>query len=136
MLSIVEDPVRACRTGMMDVHIKNPAQTIMFADAAIPQDGMLVEYSFVEPPKAVSYAYPRGQRGEALMAPTMHFRHYGRVNVLWCDGHVTSEHWEWAPEENVFGGKNRRWNVGWFGPRNNYYFDHALKDNYSNLLED
>ena len=130
MLSIMEDPVKACRSGMQDVHIANPAQTIMFADAAIPQDGYIVEYSFVEPPKFVSYNYPRGQPGDYFMSPTMHFRHYGRINVMWCDGHVSSERWEWAPEENVYGGKNRRWAVGWFGPQDNYYFDNTSKLNY------
>ena len=136
MLSLVEDPVKACRTGMMDIHIKNPGRTIMFADAAIPQSGALVEYGFLEPPKPVSYAHPRGQQGKTLLSPSMHFRHYGRINVMWCDGHVSSERLEWAPEENVFGGKNRRWNIGWFGPRNNYYFDHVLKDNYTALLDE
>ena len=126
-LSITEDPVKACRSGMQDVHIANPAKTIMFADAAIPQPGCIVEYSFVEPPKAVSYDYPRGRPGDYFMSPTMHFRHYGRINVMWCDGHVTSEKWEWAPEENAYGGKNRRWAVGWFGPQDNYHFDNVSK---------
>ncbi len=134
-LSIQEDPVRACRSGMKDVRIANPAQTIMFADAAMPQDGYLVEYSFVEPPHWVSHDHPRGAPG-SFSAPSIHFRHYGRANVLWCDGHVSSEKWEWGPQENVFGGNNRRWGVGWFGPENNYHFDHILKDNYAALLEE
>lgn len=135
-LSIIQDPVKACRKGMRDTNIKNPAQTIMFADAAIPQDGHIIEYSFVEPPKAVSYDHPRGIPGESYMSPTMHFRHYGRVNVVWCDGHVTSEKWEWAPEENVYGGSNYRFDVGWFGPKNNYYFDNVEKSDYQSLLEE
>lgn len=135
MLSLEEDPVRACREGMRDVRIAQPASTIMFADAAIPQEGYIVEYGFVEPPKAVSSAYPRGAPGGDFMSPSLHFRHYGRVNVVWCDGHVSSERWEWAPDENVYGAKNSRWMVGWFGPRNNYYFDNALKDDYAVLLE-
>ncbi len=135
MLSIIEDPVQACRKGMRDISIKNPAQTIMFADAAIPQEGYLIEYSFVEPPKAVSYDHPRGFPGESFMSPSMHFRHYGRANVLWCDGHVSSERWEWAPDENAYGARNSRWSVGWFGPQNNYYFDNVQKDNYRSLLE-
>ena len=36
-LSITEDPAEACRTGMADVHIADPAGTVMFADAAMPQ---------------------------------------------------------------------------------------------------
>jgi len=126
-MTICPDPVQACRMGMRDTDIKNPAQTIMFADAAIPQRGFICEYSFVEPPKPVSFAHPRGEEGDFYMSPTLHFRHYGRVNVLWCDGHVSSERWEWAPEENGYGANNKRWSVGWFGPKSNYYFDHAFK---------
>ncbi len=122
-LSIVEDPVKAVRMGMRDIHISNPGRTVMFADAAMPQNGRIVEYSFIEPPLPVSYQNPRGQEGW-FSAPTMHFRHYGRVNVIWCDGHISSERWEWAPEENVYGARNSQWNVGWFGPENNSLFDH------------
>jgi prepilin-type processing-associated H-X9-DG protein len=135
MMSIEEDPVAACRSGMKDVRIAEPAQTIMFADAAIPQEGYIAEYSFVEPPKPVSYDHPRGVPGDSFLSPSLHFRHYGRVNVVWCDGHVTSERWEWAPEENAYGAQNSRWMVGWFGPRNNYYFDNVFKDNYASLIE-
>jgi prepilin-type N-terminal cleavage/methylation domain-containing protein/prepilin-type processing-associated H-X9-DG protein len=136
MLSIIEDPVRACRKGMRDVAIKNPARTVMFADAAMPQNGYLIEYSFIEPPKSVSFDHPRGFPGEFYKSPSLHFRHYGRVNVVWCDGHVSSERWEWAPEESYDGTDNSRWNIGWFGPKNNFYFDNVLKDNYQTLIEE
>lgn len=122
MLSIEEDPVKACKSGMHERMIENPSETIMFADSGMPQNGYIVEYSFVEPPLMVSVNYPRGQEG-VYMSPSLHFRHWGRANVLWCDGHITSERWEWATEENVYGAVNRAWNVGWFGPKNNYYFD-------------
>lgn len=133
MLSVEEDPVRASRQGMLDSRIAKPSETIMFADAAIPQDGYLIEYSFVEPPKLASADYPQGIPGDYFMAPTLHFRHEGRVNVVWCDGHISSERWGWAPENNVYGGSNYRWGVGWFGPRDNYYFDCGMKDAYSML---
>ena len=129
-LSITEDPVEACRNGMSDVHIADPAGTVMFSDAAMPQDGYVVEYSFIEPPLPVSYSHPRGDPSW-FSSPTMHFRHYGRINVVWCDGHVTSEKWEWAPEENVYGARNSRYAVGWFGPKNNLNFDNIRKDDYS-----
>lgn len=127
MIALETDPVRALRRGIRDVFIANPAETIMFADAAIPQDGHIVEYSFVEPPLPVSAAHPRGASGQGFTAPTMHFRHYGRANVLWADGHVTSERFVWTPEENIYGGRNARWAVGWFGPRDNRLFDHGPK---------
>ncbi len=126
MLSIEKDPVKACRKGMLDVRIKDPANTIMFADAALPQENHLIEYSFVEPPKTVSYKYPHGEPGDYFMSPSLHFRHYNRVNVIWCDGHISSERWGWAPEENAYGAKNAQWRVGWFGPENNKYFDYSL----------
>ena len=127
-LSVTEDPAEACRTGIQDVRIANPAQTIMFADAALAQDGYVVEYGFLEPPLFVSAEHPRGE-GECL-SPSLHFRHYGRVNVVWCDGHITSEKWEWAPEENAYGARNSRYSVGWFGPKNNVLFDNISKDGY------
>ncbi|HDP35655.1 MAG TPA: hypothetical protein ENN29_11175, partial [Candidatus Hydrogenedentes bacterium] len=122
MLSIVEDPVKAVRKGMRDVNIANPARTIMFADAGMPQQGKIIEYSFIEPPLPVSFDHPRGQEG-GLNSPSIHFRHYGRANVLWCDGHITSERLEWAPETNIYGASNPQWNVGWFGPGDNTLFD-------------
>ena len=106
----------------LDSAVRDPAQTIMFADAAMPQDGYLVEYSFVEPPLFATVEHPHGEEEWGFSAPSIHFRHDGRANVLWCDGHITSEKWEWAPETNIYGGINNQWGVGWFGPRNNYYF--------------
>ncbi len=130
-LAILSDPVAACRQGMRDIDILRPVETIMFADAAMPQRGYIVEYGFVEPPKAVSYTNPHGARGNTFMSPSLHFRHFGRVNVVWCDGHVSSEKWEWAPEKNAYRASNSRWAVGWFGPKNNYYFDHGDKTAYT-----
>ncbi len=124
--TLIRDPVEAVRSGIRDVLIKDPAHTIMFADAAIPQEGYIVEYSFVEPPLFPSYEHPRGDPDPGFTpSPTLHFRHYGRANVCWADGHITSERWEWAPESNVYGARNSRWAVGWFGPRDNSYFDYA-----------
>lgn len=64
--------------------IIHPAQKVMFADAAIPVgkgggwgSDMLGFSSSVEPPG-----------GDWKMYPTMHFRHGGRANIAFCDGHV------------------------------------------------
>ena len=131
-LSQTDDPIRAVRKGALDVQIVSPAKTIMFADAAIPQRDGIVEYSFVEPPRAVSSDFPHGQEGDEAISstPTMHFRHYGRANVLWVDGHVTSEKWEWAPETNVYFAYNAQWSVGWFGAKTNILFDTGSKNAY------
>jgi prepilin-type processing-associated H-X9-DG protein/prepilin-type N-terminal cleavage/methylation domain-containing protein len=130
-LAYVSDPVAAVRRGIRDVRIANPAQTIMFADAALPQAGYIIEYGFVEPPYPVSAQYPMGKSDNGFLSPSIHFRHYGRANVLWADGHVTSERWEWAPATNIYGAKNSRWSVGWFGPKNNFWFYSGPKEEIS-----
>ena len=119
----------------LDSRVFNPAQTIMFADAAMPQDGYIVEYGFLEPPHFVTPEEPQGNVEWGYASPSLHFRHNGRVNVVWCDGHVTSEKWAWSPEANIFGGNNRSAGVGWFGPKDNRYFDCGPKDAYATAEE-
>jgi len=129
-LAVTDDLVAAARAGYKDSNVKHPGQTIMFADAAIPQDGYIIEYSFVEPPHYVTADMPQGVPVWGFLSPTTHFRHFGRANVLWADGHITSEKWEWAPETNIYGANNSRWAVGWFGPEDNRLFDHGDKSGY------
>lgn len=129
-LALTDDLVQAAHHGFLDSRVQHPAETIMFADAALPQNGYIIEYSFLEPPYYVTADNPQGVEAWGFLSPSMHFRHYGRANVLWADGHVTSEHWEWAPEVNIYGAKNSRWMVGWFGPENNRLFDHGDKTGY------
>lgn len=129
-LALTDDLVAAARGGFLDSRVQHPAETIMFADAAIPQNGYIIEYSFLEPPYFVSKDMPQGNEAWDFLSPTMHFRHFGRANVLWADGHVTSEKWGWAPETNIYGAKNSRWAVGWFGPQDNRLFDHGTKSGY------
>ena len=112
----------------LDSAVADPAQTIMFADAALAQDGYVIEYSFIEPPLFVTPEHPHGEPDWGYASPSIHFRHDGRANILWCDGHITSEHWEWAPELNIYGGSNYRWATGWFGPKDNTYFDCTPKN--------
>jgi len=111
------------RMTTLDSRIANPAQVVMFADAAMPQDGYIVEYGFVEPPLFPTPDFPHGNPEWGYASPSIHFRHDGRANVLWCDGHVSSERIGWTTDTNIYGGENRRWAVGWFGPSDNRYFD-------------
>lgn len=122
---------KSLRKGTLDVRVKKPSSTIMFADAALPQDGYIVEYGFIEPPYFPSPKHPRGNKDFGFASPSIHFRHYGRANVLWADGHVTSEKWEWSPERNIYGARNAAYAVGWFGPKNNYLFDSRDKSGYA-----
>jgi prepilin-type N-terminal cleavage/methylation domain-containing protein/prepilin-type processing-associated H-X9-DG protein len=93
--------------------IERPAETIMFADTAMAAPA-LIEYSFVEPPLT----------GKGVpTSPSIHFRHAGRANVVWVDGHVTTERMEWTYPKNVYGVDNATAHLGFFGPRDNTLFD-------------
>ncbi len=118
------------RVSMQGDHVQHPSETIMFADAAMPQPGHVVEYGFLEAPHFASPDEPQGNAAFGIASPSMHFRHQGRVNIVWCDGHVSNERWGWAPRRNIYDGDNGAWGVGWFGPRNNYYFDSGMKAAY------
>lgn len=124
----------SARRSTLDSRVRKPSETIMFADAALPQDGYVTEYSFIEPPYFVTPEHPRGNPDWGLSTPTIHFRHNGRANVLWCDGHVTSEKWGWGPKSNVYGGNNYSAAVGWFGNENNYLFDCGPKEAYAEIM--
>ena len=117
---------KCCKITTLDSRIRTSGQTIMFADAAIAWEKGLIEYGFVEPPYFPTKEKPAGNTDWGLAIPSIHFRHHGRANVVWCDGHISSEKWAWAPRTNAVwagGGDNYRWGTGWFGPKNNYYFD-------------
>jgi prepilin-type processing-associated H-X9-DG protein len=98
--------------GMRPQAIARPAETMMFADAAFLQGGgkkaRLIEYSFAEPPLFAGGGTPW---------PSIHFRHRGRANVAWCDGHVTAESMERTD------GRSAAHALGWFGPDDNSLFD-------------
>lgn len=72
--------------GRKTVKIHSPARKIMFADSGIPVSsdggfgvaGGVIGFS--------SSIEPAG--GSFQMYPTMHFRHGGRANIIFCDGHV------------------------------------------------
>ncbi|MEI6085719.1 MAG: prepilin-type N-terminal cleavage/methylation domain-containing protein [Verrucomicrobiota bacterium] len=108
----------ACQAGMHPEQMSRPTTTVMFGDAGFPQfsagQTFLIEYSFAEPDKFLSatgvmYGSP---------APSLHFRHRRRANVVWCDGHAAAE--TITRSDNATSWK---FLVGWFGNQtNNYYF--------------
>lgn len=107
--------VAACQTkGMVPGGIKFPAQTVMFADAAFIDGGELIEYSFAE-----SYRHldRNGSPGEQAK-PSIHFRHRGKANVVWCDGHISQEAMT-VQYNDEFTARD----LGWFGEKNNDLFD-------------
>ncbi len=109
----------AMERGMSSDMIRNPSRTIMFADAAFPQPygpspTHLIEYSFVEP---YFWVFEPGQESGFRADPSIHFRHNGFANVVWCDGHVSSERLESEGPSHF-----TAMGVGWFGSPNNLYF--------------
>ncbi len=69
--------------------IKKPSQTVVFADNAGINGGVFVEqYDMFAPLYLKEDETDEGWGGAS---PTMHFRHNGRANIGWVDGHVSSE---------------------------------------------
>ncbi len=126
----------ASKSATRDSEVGNPSETIMFADSALAQDGYIIEYGFLEPPYYPSSDNPTGNEDWGLTSPSLHFRHNGRINVIWCDGHVTSEKWGWGPQENAVypGSNNYQWGIGWFGPENNRLFYSGTKSDFDAIL--
>lgn len=102
-----------------------PAQTLMFADTAMANNGKsLIEYSFAEPPFTVYNGRPIT---DFYMSPSIHFRHRGQTNVGWVDGHIEPRRMVIADPKsdraNAYGVNSADMNLGWFEPINNTLFD-------------
>jgi len=109
----------AVKKGIALVDMRSSPQTIMFADCAFPQPygnspEYLIEYSFAEP---YHWVFEPGVESGYRADPSIHFRHRGRANVVWCDGHVSSEKMTTMAEDHFTNN-----DIGWFGPDNNSLF--------------
>lgn len=124
----MHDWMTAPRHSTRDSNVREPGKTIMFADTAIALPDGLIEYGFIEPPLFTTPDHPNGNPDWGFTNPSLHFRHDGHVNVIWCDGHISREKWEWGATTNIFGGNNRRWALGWFGPKDNTLFNVNFKN--------
>lgn len=101
--------------------VAKPAETLMFADCAMSKDGEnLIEYSFAEPPFTVYNGKPITS---FYMSPSIHFRHRGRANIGWTDGHAGFREMAKFDEKNVWLVSSTRMNLGWFEPLDNSLFD-------------
>lgn len=96
--------------------VRQPAKTVMFTDAALAENS-LIEYSFAEP--RFHPQYP-GYRPE----PSIHFRHRGKANAAWCDGHVDSRDRTFTYQSGLYKADADKLGIGWFGQHDdNSLFD-------------
>ena len=118
----------AARVASKTGDIAHASRTVMFADTAMgvsyKGSQMTIEYSFAEPP----FTLITGSDGTPTLArtasPTVQFRHNGRANIGWCDGHVTCERMTFTnPGKNTYGCDSGSVGLGWFGPDDNSLFD-------------
>ena len=112
----------SCKVTTQDSEVRKPAQTLMFADTAMAKQGRYIEYSFAEPRYFVVNGVPVTDSGWNP-TPSIHFRHRGRANVGWVDGHVTSERMADYDGVNPDGVRPAEMNLGWFEPMDNTLFD-------------
>ncbi|MBN2591509.1 MAG: prepilin-type N-terminal cleavage/methylation domain-containing protein [Sedimentisphaerales bacterium] len=101
--------------------IKKSAQTLMFSDTAMGNDGEnLIEYSFAEPPFALQNGVPVTS---FYMSPSIHFRHNNNANVGWTDGHISNCKKAKFEKKNAYDVSSSDLNLGWFDPIDNSPFD-------------
>ncbi len=114
-------PRRAYTHTTAATEVKNPGQTLMFADTAMAKNGSeLIEYSFAEPPFAV---FGGQVMSEFRMSPSIHFRHAEHANIGWADGHTGWESLAPLDLANVYGVNSSALGLGWFAPVDNTPFD-------------
>lgn len=106
--------------GMKPEKIEAPSATVAFADVADPTATALKGYSFVYPYYSVS-TIGRSLAPGAINSrgDNIHFRHKGRANVSWVDGHVSSE----KPDRLKASDLARQELIGGFGPADNSLYD-------------
>jgi prepilin-type processing-associated H-X9-DG protein/prepilin-type N-terminal cleavage/methylation domain-containing protein len=104
--------------------VRRSSAKIAFADAAMGQvSNQVIEYSFAEPPLEILFIDPVTGPVYYPASPSIHFRHRGKANIAWADGHVTSEAFEWTyPGLNAYGADNNLLKLGYFGPHDNSLF--------------
>ena len=93
-----------------------PGETVMFADHAgvSSTTGRYEEQIDLFAPRGLTLDQDAGWDA----APTMHFRHSGKVNVCWVDGHVSANgplsyrQSGWSRSADVLA---EQFKIGWFG---------------------
>lgn len=116
---------QACKSSTKSAQLSWPSEVLMFADAAMAKldagAPYYLEYSFAEPPFFI------GLDGEPMTtwfaSPSIHFRHMGRANVAWADGHVDSQTMLPSDLVNAYGVTSSEMMLGWFDSLTNRPFD-------------
>lgn len=105
-------------TGVLLEQVRTPAQTLAFADTGLAATTSgVIEYSFAEPRFHPEFAYAR-------VDPSLHFRHAGKVDVAWLDGHVERRQRTLTWSSGLYPGDADAAQLGWFGPLDdNGFFD-------------
>lgn len=120
-------PPRAAEEASLVSDLARPSKTVMFADAAMAlsyPSRRLIEESFAYAPLSFSTDGKGGSSLTPTISPSIHFRHGGRANVAWCDGHVSAERMSFTRDgSNIYGADNAASGLGWFGPDDNSLFD-------------
>lgn len=93
--------------GSRRSRFRGPSMTIAFGDAALATD-RLIEYSFLEPAWWPNVPTFRPD-------PSIHFRHAGKANVVWLDGHGSAEARTATQDSMFYPTKASEAGLGWFG---------------------
>ena len=103
--------------SMAQSDLKRPGQTAMFADGALDIGKGLAEYAFLEPPPDVAKRY-----GGRVMDPSGHFRHNGRAEICFADGHVAALTMALSATLSPAypNAKPGQKGIGWFAPFDSY----------------
>jgi len=110
------------KVGARIIDVVRPGETVMFTDSTMLRmdkgPGVMIAYSFCEPPEKPGNATPNA---------SIHFRHMGRTNVAWASTQVSEETMTFSAEYQTYGSPSedvvRANNVGWFGPESAELFD-------------
>jgi prepilin-type N-terminal cleavage/methylation domain-containing protein/prepilin-type processing-associated H-X9-DG protein len=104
--------------------IRNPAETVIFTDAATRRKTGMIAYSFCEP---VFWQFGPGEPSSSHPNPTIHFRHLDTTSVAWADGHVDFRTLDFSKDykthARITAEEAAAIGLGWFGPVSNDLFD-------------
>lgn len=96
-----------------DSDIKNPSEAAILADCASISGGVIVEGYELNAPYYYGEPMDGGDLDWYSLTPKMHFRHNGLANVVWCDGHITSERMSYS--WTMYGRDYEGANIGFIG---------------------